>query len=175
MKKILVLVFTILFVMLLTACGSNNVADLANSIADEASDAVQSVSDTEEPGTNEDVTPDDSADGPNVNVSSDAGNLQAGTDLSWPAAYMGDLPELSGTITAMMTADDNSTVAFGGITEDQAAAYVSSLESLGYQGYNFKDDDGIVFSGQNSAGAIVTFSFNSSNGESSITYAPPVE
>jgi len=184
MKKILLLVLSFLFAALLTACGAGNIA---NNVAGEASKAAQSagvqsaaLSESEESGpanTEEPVaTTDDTTDVPDVNVSSDSGNLQAGSNLSWPASSMGDIPELSGNITVVLTADGSSSVAFSGITQDQAESYVSSLKSLGYQGYSYNDDqDGIIFGGQNSTGATVTFAFNSTSGETTVTYTPPTE
>ena len=172
MKRIIIIASLCFALVLLTACGAGSTAD-ATGAKDAVSDTAQSgwgASDTSSQSASDVLTSDSSAD---VDIALEEGDLQAGNNLTWPADKMGNIPDLGGTITVVMAAETGACVVYTGITEEQATAYVASLEALGYQGYNYSDDETIVFSGQDSAGASINFSYGMTSTESSVTYASP--
>lgn len=106
-------------------------------------------------------------------VKTDEGEIVAGDSVDWPDDNMGDLSEPDATITAIVKDDTtgNCTVAFSEMSKDDATKYLTKLKDLGYQSImEVNDTDGIMFSGQNAKGILVTFTYNYTAKEGTVSY-----
>lgn len=172
MKKIAIALVLVSFCVLLTACGGKNPMETAiENMVEEELDIDITKNGNSVTIQGEDGTVKYSQDGDTSEVITEDGKVSAGGNLRWPLEYMGDIPELKGNITVVYTGDEGSTVAYEGITLDQAKVYADKLKFLGYKGMNMVDEDGIYVTGENEAGDIVNFVFNA-NGEATVAYTP---
>lgn len=86
---------------------------------------------------------------------------------------MGDLPEPKGNISVILNADTGKggTVAYNEMSLEDAKAYVEKLKELGYKdGMSISDTDMISYSGKNSRGDSVMFTYSISPKEGSIMF-----
>ena len=60
----------------------------------------------------------------------DNGSVVAGSDLSWPAGSMGDLPIIDGKITAVVNIDTYTAVTCSNMTKAQAESYLAKIKNL---------------------------------------------
>lgn len=110
--------------------------------------------------------------GSNNTVSTKDGTITAGDNVSWPQDSMGDLPKPNAKITAVVKDDATGccAVTFSDMTNSDAVSYISAIKQQGYQAATeFTDNENIMFSGQKNK-AIVTFTYNKSSAEGSVSY-----
>lgn len=103
------------------------------------------------------------------------GEIVTGDNVKWPDTNMGGLTKPNAKITAVLKDDKtgNYTVAFSDMDKEKAAQYVEMLKTQGYKSVmEVNDADGIIYSGQNSSGVAVTFTYNNTAREGTISYVP---
>ena len=109
-------------------------------------------------------------------VTADIGDglsVAGGNGVTWPAADMGDLSSPGGKITGVLkdSGSGSTIVAISELSEQAAKDYYNGLPTKGYKAsIEMSDDESIFFSGENSAGASVTFTYTYSSKESGISY-----
>ncbi len=112
-----------------------------------------------------------------VKIEKDGVSYQTGDDLKWPAEAMGNLPEPKAKINAV-TNDDKSveggSVVYSEMSQEEAKAYVEKLIGLGYteEKNNISGNENIGYSGKNSSGDAVVFTYSTSSKDGSIYYIP---
>jgi len=105
-------------------------------------------------------------------------SIEIGEELKWPKELMGNLPEPTGKVTAVMSDETSKqcTVTFGEMSKEDAGEYVKMVEELGYSGgLKVSDSDLISISGDDATGARVDFLYNVSPKEGIITFDPKSE
>ncbi len=162
MKKLNIGIFllTAAIVVSLTGCGS-----VQNKISEKVNEGIAEKA----VGGKVDITKD------GVKVQKDGVNYETGKDLKWPKEAMGDLPEPKAKIISVVNGDagKGGTVAYTGMSLEDAKAYAETLKGLGYKGgMSISDGDIISHSGKNENGASVMFIYNTSPKEGSIMYTP---
>lgn len=108
-------------------------------------------------------------------VKTSDGEIIVGDQVKWPDADMGGLSKPNANIVTVIK--DNSSgscvVAFSEMSSDTASQYIANLKQQGYQPIlDMTDTDGLLFSGSKSDGENVTFTYNISAKEGTITYTP---
>lgn len=154
------LVLTAALLVPLTGCGS-----IQDKIAEKVTEEIAEKA----VGGNVDITKD------GVKVQTDGVNYETGNDLKWPKESMGDLPEPKGKISAVLSdgTTKGGTVAYTGMSLEEAKAYAEKLKEMGYKdGLSISDMDMVSYSGKNSSGASVMFTYNISPKEGAIMYSP---
>lgn len=102
------------------------------------------------------------------------GQLTVGDNVKWPQDNMGDLQAPNAKIVGVVkdTSSQVCVVAFSEMKQDEAAKYLVKLKELGYKSVlEVNDNDGIMFSGKNANDAMVTFAYNITAMEGSVTYS----
>ncbi len=161
-----------------TSCGL-----ITGKIADAAKDKIQ---DQIEENLTEEVTENDTEDTTTAgdeNVT-DAATDEAGGDstaittsdgkgMDYPTDKMGNLPNIFPKITWVASDSSACSIAFEGLSKEDAEGYVDTLTSLGYtDGLSGEDSSGITFVKTDSAGNNVWFSYDPSNGTGALIYTP---
>ncbi|MDP4153765.1 MAG: hypothetical protein Q8865_10090 [Bacillota bacterium] len=108
-------------------------------------------------------------------ITTSDGALQFGDNLKWPGDKMPGIPEMKGKISGII--NDNSTggcsVTYSDVSASDAQAYRDSLKAKGYgNGLESADNDGLLFSGTNSSGEGVMFTYNTSSKDGMVMYTP---
>lgn len=162
MKKLNLKIFVLTAALFLSLTGCGRVQD---KIAEKATEGIVEKA----TGGQVDITKD------GVKVQKDGANFEAGKDLKWPKEAMGDLPEPKAKITAVLNAEGGKggTVAYNGMSLEDAKAYAAKLKELGYKGgLSISDADLVSHNGTNSSDASVMFTYNIGPNEGGITYTP---
>ena len=160
MKKASMKTMVLIAAMIVSLCGCGAVQDkvtekIGEGIAEKAI------------GGNVDITKD------GVKVEKDGVSYETGNDLKWPKDAMGDLPEPKAKISAVLNADaeKGGSLAYEEMSLEDAKVYVEELKALGYKdGLNMSDEDLITYSGKNSDGYSVMFTYTLSTKGGSIMY-----
>lgn len=113
--------------------------------------------------------------GGNKKVTGDNGeSLNYGENLKWPKEFMGNLPEPNAKITTVLKDENKAqcTVAFNGMSPEEAKNYTNKIKELGYKAeVEVSDADGIMLSGTAQDGSQACFTYNMSNKEGTIFYS----
>lgn len=102
------------------------------------------------------------------------GQLTVGDNVKWPQENMGNLQAPNAKIVGVVkdTASQACIVAFSEMKEDDAVKYLVKLKDLGYKSImEVNDTDGIIFSGKNANDVLVTFAYNKTATEGTVTYS----
>lgn len=105
-------------------------------------------------------------------------NMEFGENLKWPTELMANLPQPTGKITAVLKDDSTKgcTVAFSGMTKEEAQAYVAKIKALGYSnGMEMADEDSIIVNGTVANGGVANFIYNVTAKEGVISYIPKAD
>lgn len=103
------------------------------------------------------------------------GEIIAGDNVKWPESNMGGLNKPDAKITAVIKDDASGSynVAFSDMSNEKATQYIADLKKHGYQSImEVNDADGVMFSGKNSGGVMVTFTYNNTAKEGTVSYLP---
>ncbi|MHB1155010.1 MAG: hypothetical protein ACYCWE_19280 [Eubacteriales bacterium] len=160
MIRLLITVILCVFIISLSACGSQPV--VKDTPVNDISVAYTDESNNEETqSTDEDVT-----------ITDDDENTQADNTLHWPIDYMGDLPELNGKIDYVVTSDENRSTAITitGVDSEDAANYLFEVKNLGYSGTDMSTSDELFFAGTNVQNDEISFNYNYESKEAFIIF-----
>ncbi|MBU7006511.1 hypothetical protein [Phosphitispora fastidiosa] len=107
-----------------------------------------------------------------VKVEGEGGSFEAGQDMDWPQDAMGDLPEPKAAVTGVIKAGAEScTVTFTEMVSDDAKEYIAALTELGYKdGMNIADQESLMLAGTKDDGSSVSFIYNITAKEGTVTY-----
>ncbi len=108
-------------------------------------------------------------------IKTSEGEIVIGENVKWPDADMGGLSKPNATVVTVMkdNLSGSCIVAFSDMTTETATQYIASLKQQGYAPVlDMTDTDGSIFSGAKTDGANVTFTYNISAKEATLTYTP---
>lgn len=162
MKKTIIFIMVILIVASLVACKSPE-----EKVAEEILGEIMG----------EDIDVDLSGDGSEFKLESKDGSFEAGNDLNWPSEYMGDLPELKGKIDSIAKDEEtkSATIMVTDVSKQDAQKYFETVQSLGYEGMDMSDDDGMMIMASKVNGDGVTFQYTFSDKVAMVIFARATE
>ena len=87
--------------------------------------------------------------------------VAGGSNISWPKEKMGDLPELKGTISAIVNSNEGVMLTYNDMSRPVFDAYLGSIKKQGYESeYEANMGGTLMFSGKKDDNAI-TLQFSS--------------
>ncbi|NLI93092.1 MAG: hypothetical protein GX434_13160 [Peptococcaceae bacterium] len=162
MKKTYINICIVIMIVILSLTGCGTVQDKVSEKVGEkiAGDAI---------GGSVDITKD------GLKAEKDGVSYQTGDDLKWSKEAMGNIPEPKAKISGVSNAQgEGGSVTYSEMSLEEAKAYEEKLIDLGYteDGRSVADNDMMGYSGKNSSGDSVIFTYNIGSKDGSIYYIP---